>query len=317
MTDVQFNDKTQAKLLLDATVLPEVEDVLSTAETADPKPAEEDEVIRSENSEDTLPLEEPHVPEPAPVSSNNVIEVLVDAEPVVARPLPDLAAAEHVDSVVEGEPVVNSIEDIVSEGLIDEADVLITQPEEVKEPTVAGAVEASEPSPGVVEQGVPIPIPSEPAVEPANEEPVLNVSESDVIAGTVPHVEPGSMVEPQETETWNPPVTSEEEATVDKVGLEQAPSAISEPWTPSYSVSSQGGGLEDALSADGEITEPTVAPELSVEEPAAPTAETGTPAEVCALRVRSLCGGLTRFSLRSQLLSSQRCPPMTRKNPFH
>lgn len=55
------------------------------------------------------------------------------------------------------------------------------------------------------------------------------------------------------------------------------------PWTPSYSISSQGGGLDNAAPVDEEAVESTTAPEPPVEEPiaeSAPAPEIVTLAEV-------------------------------------
>lgn len=229
--------------------------------------------------EDSLPVEEQPALDLVLESSNDVREVLVDANPVVARPLPTLAALEYVESVVEEAPVVNPvILDIVPE------EVPAAQPEEVEEPK----------SPGVVQQ--------EPAVERTNEESASDVPESIVISAEltlrqVPPVDPELVT-----------VTQEVEAVVDEVEPQQVPLVISEPveveydvqvpdalqeeakqvdrpWTPSYSVSSQGGGSDNVVAADEGNAEPSIVPEPPVEEPAAPAYVTTIPAEVCVLDV--------------------------------
>ena len=305
--------------MLDEGVPSQVEAIFSATEDADPEPVKEVEVTEHNNPEDTLLVEPLSAPELALESPKDVKEVLVDAEPVVARPIPTLAIPEHVELVVEEAPIVNLVEDVIPNTVSEEkptveAKVPVTQPEEVEEPgpIVAESAEKREPSPG---QEIPAPIVSELAVEPTNEEPVLSVPESDIPPAEpaieqVPPMEPESAAEPQETEGVNPPAPSEfeEEVSVDPVEQEHVPLVISEPveaekdvlisdplqeearqverpWTPSYSVSSQGGGLDDIVSTDEVAAEPTVVPELPVEELVAPAPGSVIPAEVRVLDI--------------------------------
>ena len=194
-------------------------------------------------------------------------------------------------AIVVEAPVVHSVEDFIpsitpEEKLTAQAKVPATQPEETQEsvPVVAEPAKEPEPSIGVVEQEVPAPTLSEPAVEPANELPAFDVPKSDVSAaeptlGEVPPVGLESETEPQETEISDPYEADKDLVT--RNALAELKEAI-HPWTPSYSISSQGGGLDDAA-----LAEEGVAPELPAEEPAAPASEIMIPAEVCALDVPS------------------------------
>ena len=268
--------------MLDGEVPPEVGEVPSITEVVEldlaekvdivnPEPVKEVEVTEPENPEDTLSVQEPPTPEFIPESSNDVREVLVHAEPVVARPL----AQEHVEEAPVVTPVEDVIPDVVSEKL---------------------AVEVS--------HGVD---------EPTNEEPIL---------GEVPPVGPESAAKPQETEVVNPPAPSEE-AVVEPEPTVLIPDApqeeakqVDRPWTPSYSVSAQGGGLDNTAPADEEVVEPAVVPEPPVEEPTTPVVETETLADVRTLGALFL-PGLTGFLFRSPLSPNQRPPPTTLKSPLH
>ena len=294
---------------------PDVEEVIPSAtEAVEPDPTDKvdtlelkpAEVTEPENAQDTLPIEEPPSPKHVSELRNDSIEILVDAEPVVARPLPIFVVPEDVKPIVEEAPAVNPVEDVVphlvsEQKFTAEAEVPTMQPEEVEEPAS---------SLGVVEQEVPTPVVPEPVVEPANQLPAFDVPEPYVSApeltsGEVPPAEPESLAESREIEAVDPPGPSEEEAAVGTFEPEQVPSAIPEPvevekdalisdapqegaeqvdrpLTPSYSVSSQGGGLDRTAFTDGEVAEAVVVPEPPVEEPDAPTPEIVTPAEVCA-----------------------------------
>ena len=293
-----------------------------------PEPTAEVEVTEPENLE-TLLIEESPAPEPVPEPSNEVKEVPVDVEPVVATPLPTFDVPEHIVEPVVAEeetPTVDSVEGITPEVVAEETST-VDEPEgpnpklqEVVEepaPVVAAPAEDSEPPSEVTEQEVPVPVASEPTVEPAaEEESASDPFEADILApeptlSEVPPVESESASGPQEPEVVRPPVQSEEKPSTDEVELEEASLVISEPvevsqdaptsdvpreetkpvegpWTPSYSVSSQGGGLDTAQPADEETVESTTAPEPLVEKLAAdsiPAPEIVTPAEVCAFNV--------------------------------
>jgi hypothetical protein len=233
------------------------------------------------------------------------VEVLVDTEPVVATPILAFAVPEHaVEPIVKEEILTTgSVEDVTLDVVgedklaVDEPEVSAPEPQEKVEglaPVVAAPVEES--SPEVIGQEVPAPAVSEPTVEPAaEEEPTASVLKPEV-----------PTPEPQEPKVVPPPVSSEKKLSTDEPAPEEASPAISEPvdaaenvstpdvpqeetkqverpWTPSYSVSSQGGGLDTAPPADEEVDEPPTPPEPPVEEPAAeptPTPEIVTPAEV-------------------------------------
>ena len=161
-------------------------------------------------------------------------------------------------------------------------------PPEVEEsaPVATEPVANPEPESEVVKQEVPPPTITEPAVEPAIEEPASHVLEPTLAED--PPVEPDSVAEFQEP-TSGSSVPYEKELVVDEP--EGVPPAISEPVeakrdapipdvpeeetklagrprTPSYSVSSQGGGLDSAVPAEEEAFEPNVIAETPV-EPAA------------------------------------------------
>ena len=182
--------------------------------------------------------------------------------------------------------------------------------EKVEEPApvVATPVEELESSPDVAEPEVPVTPAPEPTVEddsaPIVLEPGLPTPE--LALGDIPLVESEPVTEPQESEDI-PPAVSSERFSVDEAEPEETAPAVSEvaqdalaqeiskeiersqsPWTPSYSVSSQGGGLDSAAPADEEAVEPTSASEPTMEEPAAestPTPEIVDSIEVCALNV--------------------------------
>ena len=282
--------------MLDEEVPPEVEDTPAS----EPDPAAVDqEVAEREDFEETLPAGGP---------SNEVTEVLVDAEPVVARPLPTLATTNQIlEPGVKEAPVVGLGN--VAPGVITEEKPVVDEvkepvpPLEVEEPApvVTEPVANPKPESEVVKQEVPPPTITEPAVEPAIEEPVSHVPEP--TSAEDPPAEPDSVEEFQEPVSGSS-VPYEKELVVDE--LEGVPPAISEPveakrdlpipdvpeeetkqagrpWTPSYSVSSQGGGLDSAVPAEEEALEPNVATETPV-EPAACEPETVTLVEVCILR---------------------------------
>ena len=277
----------------------------------EPEPAKEVEVTERENSKDTLPVEGQPSPKFFSGSSDDVIEVLVKAEPVVARPLPILAAPEYVEQVLEEAPVVNSVENIipnvVSQGEVTiGTEVSVTQPEADEEPVpvVSESVKEPEPSLGAVDQEAPAFAISKPAEKPTNEAPAFDVPESDVAPvdpslEVVPPVEPESVVESQETEieseqvplTISEPVEVGQHVLVPDAPQEEAQEA-DRPWTPSYTVSSQGGGLDNTVSTDEVVVDPMVNPEPLVEEPAP---EIVTPVEVRPLVFCFIHERLTKF----------------------
>ena len=315
-TDFQVPDETQAESLLDDDVLPEVQDAPAAAEVPEPEPVKEVEVTEPENTQETLPVDEPSVQEPVLEPSNDVKEVPVEAEPVVAIPLTVLAVPEPlVELVVEEAQVVDSV---------GEAEVPAPQGEEVKEPVPVVAESAEEPEPFVEDAA------SEPTAEL---ETVVTDVPAEPVVREAPPVEPESVAEPQETEVADLPVPSEEPA-VDDVELEEVTPAISEPveaepeapisdvpreetksverpWTPSYSVSSQGGGLDKVAPADEEVSEPTIVPEPPVEESAAPAPEIATPTEVCALGVLFSSFGIDQFAVQEPVVAE---PEITADN---
>jgi len=254
----------------------------------------------------------------------------VEAEPVIATPL-TFAVPEHVMEpvVTEEAPAVNPVEDVTPSAVTEETPAVdgleVPTPELQEEVEGAASVivastESSEPSPRVTEQEVPVSTVSEPTVEPAAEEgstsdPLeLNVPAPEPALGEVPPVESESVGEPQESEPAQPSVSFEAKPSVGEVEPEEAPPAIPDPaeaaqdipasdvpqeeteqikssWTPSYSVSSQGGGLDTAPPADEEVVEPMPVPEPPVEESvteSAPVPETATPAEVRASNIPPL-----------------------------
>ena len=277
--------------MLDGKVVSKAEDVPSTTEAAEPEPAE------FQVTELKTPEETPLVAEsPTPVK-----EVPVDAEPVIATPLIFDVPEHAVEPVVTEEaPAVDSIESV-----------------DKPEP----------PAPEVAEQEDPVPAVSGPIVGPAAEEGFV----PDPLRPDVPAPEPVS--EPQESETVHLSVLSE------KPSLEETPPTIPEPveavqdipapdvpqeetkqvegsWTPSYSVSSQGGGLDTAPPADEEIVEPTPAPEPPVEESATefestPAPKIVTSAEVCAFMFHLPHGKLTSFLFRNLLFPNRRRLPLS------
>jgi hypothetical protein len=242
-----------------------------------------------------------------------VKEVPVDAEPVIATPISTFAVPEHiVEPIVEGEtPAVEPVEDVTPDATIqDKPTVDDLEVSKAGEPTlvVATLVEEPEPSPEVIEQAI-FAVP-EPTVEPTTEEkPTPGVLEPEVPAPEpaleeVPPVESELVIEPQEPDTVPPPVPSEGKPSTDEAEPEEAIEAAQDvptsdvpqeetkqvegPWTPSYSVSSQG-GLDAAPPADEDV-ESTIAPEPPVEEPvaeSAPVPEVATPDEVCTFIILS------------------------------
>jgi len=254
----------------------------------------------------------------------------VEAEPVIATPL-TFAVPEHVMEPVATEeaPAVDPVEDVTPSVVTEEIPAIdglkVPTPELQEEvervaSVIVAPTEGSEPSPRVTEQEVPVSTVSEPTVEPAAEggsasDPLeLNVPAPEPVLGEVPPVESESVGEPQQSEPAQKPVSFEAKPSVSEVESEEVPSAIPDPaeaaqdisasdvpqeeteqvessWTPSYSVSSQGGSLDTAPPADEEVVEPTPVPEPSVEESAtesAPVPETATPAEVRASNVPPL-----------------------------
>ena len=295
----------------------------------EPEPVEEVQVIELKNPEETL-VEESPAPGPIPEPSNLLVEVSVEVEPVIATPL-TFAVPEHVMEpvVTEEAPAVDPVEDITPSVVTEETPALggfeVPTPELQEEVERAASfivapIEGSEPSPRVTEQEVPVSTVSEPTVEPAAEEgsasdPLeLNVPAPELTLGEVPPVESEPVGESQESEPAQPPVSFEAKPSVGEVEPEEVPSVIPDPtevaqdipasdipqeeteqvessWTPSYSVSSQGGGLDAAPPADEEVVEPTPAPEPPVKESATESAsvpETANPAEVRASNVPPL-----------------------------
>jgi len=268
-------------------VLPKVEDFPSTTGAAESEPAEQVEVTGPENP---LLLESESVTEP----SNGV----VDAEPVIATPLSTPSVTEDVvepiavEEVLVVDPVEDVTPDVVAEEklAVDEPEVPVLEPQEVVEESVPAApapVEESEPSPEVTRQEVPVPVVSDPIVEP--EVPAPESREAETVPPAVPPEEEGLSVGGAGPEEATPAISEPVEAAQDVTNPDLPPEEtkqVERPWTPSYSVSSQGGGLDDGAPADEEAAEPT-APEPLVEEPAAesvpaPAPEIVTPAEVRA-----------------------------------
>ena len=236
----------------------------------------------------------------------------VHSATVAAEPEPtkevEVTEAPAVDSVDGVTPDAASEE----KPTVGEPEVPVPVPQEVEEPPLV------EELPGVTEQEVPAPAVPEPAVEPAAEEPASGVPEpelpnSERAFGDVPPVEPESVTEPQEPGAVPPVIYSEEKPSPDEAEPEEVTPAISEPveatqdvptsdvpqeesneiehsqspWRPSYSVSFQGGGLDNVALADEEAVESTTVPEPPVEEPiteSAPVPEIVTPVEVCLQR---------------------------------
>ena len=280
----------------------------------EPESVEEVQVTEHEKTGETLLIDESPAQEPVTEPSNRVNEVPVEAEPVVATPL-TFAVPEHVMEpvVTEEAPAISSVEDFTPDVVTEETPAVgeleVPTPEfqekiEKPAPVFAAPVEGSEPSPEVTEQEIPISAVSEPTVEPAAEEgSASGPLESDVPApepalGEVPSVESESVGEPQ-------PSVSEKKPSADEVEPEEDPPTISDPvkaaqdipasdipqeetkqvpssWTPSYSISSQGGGLDTVPPADEEV-ESAPAPKPLVEESpteSAPASEIVTTAEV-------------------------------------
>lgn len=246
---------------------------------------EEPEVTEPENPGETLPVRESLATESVPEPSNEVKEVPVDVEPVIATPLSNFAVPEHVvESVVTEEaPAIDPVEDVTPDIVteekpaVDKPEAPAPEPREnVEEPAsvVAAPVEEPEPSPEVTEQEVPAHAVSEPTAGPATEEETA----SGVFELDVPVPEPQ---EPEaEPELATPAIFESVEAAQDVPTLDipqEETKHVGRPWARSYSVSSQGGGLGDTALADAKDVEPTTAPEPPVEEPAP---EIVTPAEV-------------------------------------
>lgn len=311
-TDFQVLDEARAESLLDDDVLPEVQDAPAAAEVPEPEPVKEVEVTEPENAQETLPVDEPSVQEPVLEPSNDVKEVPVEAEPVVARPLTVLAVPEPlVELVVEEAQVVDSV---------DEAEVPVPLAEETEGPGPIVAESAEEPEPS----------PEDAAPEPTVE---LETAVTEVLDVPAEPVEPELAAEFQKIEAADLPVPSEQLA-LDNAELEEVTPAISEPietepeapisdvpqeetksverpWTPSYSVSSQGGGLDKIAPADEEVSGPTIVPEPPVEEPVAPVPETVTPTEVCTLGVLFPSFGIDQFSVQELVVAE---PEITADN---
>ena len=217
------------------------ESTLDVPETGDVEsvPVEGSHVVEPVNLEESLLMEGSPAPEPVLEPSNEVRELPLGADPVIATPL-TLAVPEHLMEPVamQEAPAVNSVVDVAP-------DVVAAEGSEppAKEP------EADQP-PALSEN-------------PSTDETELKDA-SPAISGTV--------------ETARDAPTSD-------VPQEQT-SQIERSWTPSYSVSSQGGGLDTSQTANEEVVEPTPAPESPAEELAtepAPASETVTSVEVCTL----------------------------------
>ena len=183
--------------------------------------------------------------------------------------------------------------------------------EKVEEPVpvVAAPVEESESSPDVAEPEVPVTPAPEPTIEDDSAPVVLEpgLPTPGPALADIPLVESESVTEPQESEDIPPAVSSERFSTDEAEPEETVPTASESvevlqdaltqerskeiersqsPWTPPYSVSSQGGGLDSAAPADEEVVEPTSASEPTMEEPAAES--TLTPEIVDSIEVRDL-----------------------------
>jgi len=298
-----------------------------TEQVVEPELVEEVQVTELENPEETLLVEESPAPKLVPEPSNVVKEVLVEAEPVVATPLTFVVPEHVMEPVVTEEALAVDPVEVVTPNVVAEETLAVDElevptpglREKIEEATsvVAAPVEGSEPSPEVTEQEVPVSVVSESTVEPAAEggpasDPLgPDVPSSEPALGEVPPVESEFVGEPQESEAAEPPAPPEAKPSVDEVESGEIPPAIPDPaeaaqdipaldvpqeeteqaensWTPSYSVSSQGGDLDTAPPADEEAVESTPAPEPPVEESAAesaPAPEIVTPAEVRASNV--------------------------------
>ena len=290
-----------------------IDEVPPKFDTIEAGPVKEVEVTESESPEETLPVKSP-APGPVSEPSSKVKEVVIDAEPVVAEEQPT----------------------------VDELEVPIPGPQEkVEEPAPVVAVPVEEPRPltDATEREVsPVPEPTpEPTLELASEDPTLGVLKSEIpepepALGGISLVESESVTKLREHDVAHPATSPEENPSTDEAGQEEATPTILEPieaaqdvptsdvpqeeseighsqssWTPSYSVSSQGGGLDDAAPVDEEVVEPTTAPEPPVEETvagSAPVPEIVTSAEVCAFRGSFPSSTTDPCSLRSLLLPS-------------
>jgi len=247
--------------------------------------------------------------------------------------------------VTEEAPAVDSVWGITPDVATEEKPTVgepeVPVPEPRKEVEEHAPAEEPGPSPEITEHELPAPAASEPTVEPVTEEePTSGVSEPELpthelAVGDVPLAESESVIEPQETGAVPPPVPSEEKSSAVETKLEEATPVISEPaeasldvptsdipqqgsneverprspWTPSYSVSSQGGGLDNLAPADEEVIGSTTAPELPVEEQAAesaPMPEIVNTAEVRTINCLARSPKIDRFSSRSHPLPNQR-----------
>ena len=299
-------------------------DPVEKVDIAEPESVKEVEVTEAENPEETRIDDTPPAPEPVSEPPSDVREVPVDAEPIIATPLLAAPISENVvepaaeTALVVVDSVGETAPDVVSEeNLIEEGGVLAPQTKEVEEPVtviaesveetapvVVESIEESEPSPDVIEQKDTTPAVSERVVEEPTPQP--DVSATEHTTEEVPPVEPQSTAESPETEVIEKPAP--EEPVINGVEQEEVPPAISEPteaeqeasipdvpreevkpierpWTPSYSVSSQGGGLDNAVPADEEISKPTVAPGPPAEEPVVSASEVEVPTEVRIPRI--------------------------------
>ena len=267
------------------------ESTLDVPETGDVEsvPVEGAQVVEPGNLEESLLIEGSPAPEPVLEPSNEVRELPLEADPVIATPL-TLAVPEHLMEpvVIQEAPAVNSVVDVA--------------------PDVVAA-EGSGPPAEEPDQEVLISATPGPTVEPiATKGSTSNPLELDVPAPE-PSIESESARERQESEADRPPTLSEENPSTDETELNDASPAISgsvetardaptsdvpqeqtsqteRSWTPSYSVSSQGGGLDTSQTANEEVVEPTPAPESPAEElvtEPAPASETVTSVEVCTL----------------------------------
>lgn len=287
----------------------------------------EDGLTETRSPEETLPVEST-VPGPVSESSSEVKEVVIDAEPVVATPLFTLAAPEYtVDLIMKEEgPAVDSIEDVAPDVVAEEPEVPVPGPiEEVEEQGALTEVTEQGASP-VLEP--PVELKTEEDYTPSVLEPEVPMPEP--APGNVPLVQPSSVINPQEPDTV-PPVVSNENPPTDEAEPEENIPTVSEiveatqdvptsdifqeesneiersqsSWTPSYSVNSQGGGLDDIAPADEEVVEPMTLSEPPVEEAVDESAsipEIVTSVEVCTLNVPFLSSRIHRCSFRNLLL---------------
>jgi hypothetical protein len=79
--------------------------------------------------------------------------------------------------------------------------------------------------------------------------------------------------------------------------------SLKRPWTPLYSVSSQGGGLDKVAPADEEISELMIVLELPLKETAQPAPEIVTSTEACALSVSSPSFRINQFSIQEPVVA--------------